>query len=520
MGYATGNQTSHWRCNVRTSVSYPNNSTANVNVQCIFQSCGWAHAINLARCTARCNGVDSIVASSVDNREYGSANWHETVVHSHTFAVSRGSGWTCKSEASIHNVSTYENGDSSAACSDNISATPAPPTPPPPSVTKPPAPSNVKLTRVDDTTLKGSWTFNGSGTSKETGVGVDIKIDDDPVKDEDCGILDGQGVVTSLTWTKAAPNHKYQMSVHPTNSAGSDPAAKVWSNIVYTTPAQPLAPANIWAYISDNGIWSLQLVENHSPIKYPGGTWELQYSNDKTNWTTLKKFTDTATGYAQFSDSEIPSTLKTYLTALKNRTGYVYFRTRRWCEDGSLASPYSSAGSAMYIKNYKAYVKASNQPIQTVTVMTANDTPIVRWTFYNASAIYVDKGFSFKDLAYLADKEEILYDPPQVDNIHRNLFKGVWSPHDTTLTKYPTLQWSAGVASEVKLRERYPITELTRWDSGDNRIKLEKFDDSADILDINTTGTPIDISRQYDPPKAVYVKSNMNTTPPKLFVKI
>lgn len=347
MGYATGNQTSHWRCNVRTTVSYPNNSQANVTVDCIFQSCGWAHAINLATCRSSCDGQSQQGSSAVNNTGAGSANWSETVVFSRTFTVARtNTNRTISSSAYIQNVSGYENGTSSATCTDTINANPDLLYQVPPQIT------NLKLTRVSDTQLKATWTNNGSGTSAPSANFLDISANGDTSWPNKLNAL-----ATSYTWDGTAANGQYQVRVNSYNSAGQN--EHVYSNFVYTTPAN-ISISNGTAMSNPNG-YTLLFNINRSAIKYPSDKIDFQYSTDNTNWKGPNGGANTFYSLTSNSDSisisgtTIDVQLKTALDGLKTG-GSVYIRARAYNKDNSLYSAYSSSNKLILSQQSLIYI--------------------------------------------------------------------------------------------------------------------------------------------------------------------
>lgn len=335
MGYATGNQTSHWRCNVRTTVSYPNNSQANVKVDCIFQSCGWAHAINLATCRSSCDGQSQQGSSSVDNRWAGSANWNETVVFSRTFTVSRtNSNRTISSSAYIQNVSGYENGTSSATCTDTINANPDLLYQIPPQI------SNLKLTRVSDTQLKATWTNNGSGTSAPSANYLDVSVNGDTSWPNKLNTL-----ATSYTWDGTAANGQYQVRVNSYNSAGQN--EHVYSNFVYTTPAN--ATISNTVAINTNNNYTVMFTLNRSSIKYPSTKIDFQYSTDGSTWkgaagaiNAVYSITSSSDTVSVSDTTIIDTQFKNALNTL-NTGGTVYIRARAYNADNSIPCAYSSS---------------------------------------------------------------------------------------------------------------------------------------------------------------------------------
>lgn len=345
MGYANGNQTSHWRCNVRTSVSYPNNTQATVNVQCIFQSCGWAHAINLRTCRVSCNGANSEKSSKVDNRSHGSGNWSETVVHSNSWTVNRNSGWNCGSSAYINNVSGYENGSSSASCSDWISGIPA---------TKPPVPTNVKLTRNSDSELTATWTHGGSGLSAEKKTFVDGEVN----QSGNWTNIYNNTKTTSYRWTGRSPNSCYRVRIGAENDAGNA-GDHGYSNYVYTTPAAAKSISNAVAVIN-SGSQELSFNIDKGNTKYPSTKVDFQYSNDNSTWrgsggTSGAVYSVNTTGAISLSAGSMDNTLKTYINNMKNG-GKLYIRARVWNADNSLASGWTGSLGVAFSEQSRVYI--------------------------------------------------------------------------------------------------------------------------------------------------------------------
>lgn len=346
MGYATGNQTSHWRCNVRTTVSYPNNSQANVKVDCIFQSCNWAHAVNLATCRSSCDGQSQQGSSRVDNRGSGVSNWSETVVFSRTFTVSRtNQNRTISSSAYIQNVSGYENGASSATCTDTINANPDLLYQIPPQV------SHLKLTRISDTLLKATWTNNGSNTSAPSANFLDVNVNGDTSWPNKLNTL-----ATAYTWNGTAANGRYQVRVNSYNKAGQN--NYVYSNIVYTTPAGPKSLSNA-AVVLVNGSPDLGFNIDKGNTRYPSTKVDFQYSNDNSTWrgsggASGGVYTVNTTSAIALSAESMDSTLKSYINNMKNG-GKLYIRARVWNADNTLASGFSSGVSVTYNEQPQVY---------------------------------------------------------------------------------------------------------------------------------------------------------------------
>lgn len=345
MGYANGNQVAHWRCNVRTSVGYPNNNQATVSVQCIFQSCGWAHAINLATCRVSCNGQNSERANRVDNRGQGAGNWSETVVHSGSWTFARGGGWNCGSSASIRNTSGYENGTSSASCSDYINGVP---------VTKPPVPTNVRLVRNSDAQAIATWSHGGSGTSLEKISYVDGETN----QSGNWLNLYSGARTTSYTWNGLSTNSCYRVRIGAENDAGNA-GDHGYSNYIYTTPSAPKSLSNATVILT-NGSPDLSFNIDKGNTRYPSTKVDFQYSNDNSTWrgsvgTPGGVYTANTTSAVVLSGwSSMDGTLKAYINNMKNGEK-LYIRARVWNADNSLASDFSDGVSVAYSEQPQIY---------------------------------------------------------------------------------------------------------------------------------------------------------------------
>lgn len=214
------------------------------------------------------------------------------------------------------------------------------------SVSVPPSVTNVKLTRNSDTSMTGSWTNNGSGTSAVTQNLTDFYTETSANTGKWTNQVGGTGSRSSQVFTGAA-NGKYQFRVSSGNSAGRSPTQ--YSNIVYTTPATPAVQNAAGLIYPSAG--SLNFTVNTSNSNFPSGKVDWQYStNGGSTWSST--YTSNS---SVVSISSSDSTFNSFIMGLKNNSN-CYIRARCYNADNSLFSAWSSAAKITTKTQPIAYV--------------------------------------------------------------------------------------------------------------------------------------------------------------------
>ena len=225
------------------------------------------------------------------------------------------------------------------------------------SVSTPPAVTNVKLTRNSDTSLTGSWTNNGSGTSAVTKNTVDFYAESGGG-----GGGGGTSARTSQAFTGAA-NSRYQFRVSSGNSAGS--SATQYSSFVYTTPATPTV-SNARGIIYPSA-GSLNFTVDTGATHYPSGKINWQYStNGGSSWSSTYA-SDSPVVSVGSSDSRFNS----FIMGLKTNSN-CYIRAQCYNADNTLASGWSAAKK----------IEVKTQPIAYVNLPSGA----------TMKAVYINKG--------------------------------------------------------------------------------------------------------------------------------
>ena len=229
------------------------------------------------------------------------------------------------------------------------------------SVSVPPAVTNVKLTRNSDTSLTGSWTNNGSGTSAITKNIVDFYVESGGGGTWTNGV-GGTGVRTSQVFTGAA-NSRYQFRVSSGNSAGT--SATQYSSFLYTTPATPTVSNAVGIIYPSAG--SLNFTVDTSAANYPSGRINWRYStNGGSSWSG-EYTSDSPTVSVGSNDSRFNS----FIMGLKNNNN-CYIRAQCFNADNTLVSGWSAAKK----------IEVKTQPIAYVNLP---DGATIK-------AVYVNKG--------------------------------------------------------------------------------------------------------------------------------
>lgn len=233
------------------------------------------------------------------------------------------------------------------------------------SVSTPPAVTNVKLTRNSDTSLTGSWTNNGSGTSAVTKNTVDFYAESGSGGGGGGTWTSGVGGTsarTSQAFTGAA-NSRYQFRVSSGNSAGS--SATQYSSFVYTTPATPTVSNAMGIIYPSAG--SLNFTVDTGATHYPSGKINWQYStNGGSSWSSTYA-SDSPVVSVGSSDSRFNS----FIMGLKTNSN-CYIRAQCYNADNTLASGWSAAKK----------IEVKTQPIAYVNLPSGA----------TMKAVYINKG--------------------------------------------------------------------------------------------------------------------------------